>query len=134
MSKELFVKNCLTKVNDELGLVMGWAIISKINGEDYYDTQYDNIPEDAMLEAANDFMQKSRVMKLMHEGDSQGTVVFAWPLTEEIAKSFGIECNKSGLMIAVKPDSDEILEKFRKGELTGFSIGGYRIEDEEIDD
>ncbi len=121
------------KVDEDLGLVLGFAIVSKIDGEDYFDVQGDHIPEDSMLEASADFMMNSRVSKEMHAGDIAGSVVFAWPLTTEIAKAFDIETKTTGLMIAVKPDSDESLQKFRDGTFTGFSIGGRRVEDEEVE-
>jgi hypothetical protein len=35
-------------------------------------------------------------------------------------------------MIAMKPSSEALLEKFRSGEYTGFSIGGQRLVDEEM--
>lgn len=120
------------KVDRSLGLVMGWAIVSKVDGEEYYDTQGDHIPEDSMLEASLDFMKGDRVLGDMHIKAEGGTVVFAWPMTEDIAKSFGIETKTTGLMIAVKPEDEETLAKFESGEYTGFSIGGKRIEDEEI--
>jgi hypothetical protein len=119
------------KVDDSLGLVMGFAIVCKQDGEDYFDVQGDHIPEDAMLGAAVDFMQNSRVAKEMHAGDSKGSVLFAFPLTTEIAKSFGIETQTTGLMIAMKPNDADMLAKFKSGELTGFSIGGRRITDED---
>lgn len=118
------------KVDDSLGLVMGFAIVCKQDGQDYFDVQGDHIPEDAMLGAAVDFMQNSRVAKEMHAGDSKGAVLFAFPLTTEIAKSFGIETKTTGLMIAMKPSDPDMLAKFKSGELTGFSIGGRRITDE----
>lgn len=118
------------KVSDELGLVFGWAIVSTIEGQPYYDTQGDFIPEDSMMKAAADFMENSRVAKDMHAGDPVGSVVFAFPMTAEVAKALGIETQKTGLLIAMKPPAD-ILEKFRSGEYSGFSIGGFRIEDEE---
>jgi hypothetical protein len=121
----------VVKVDNSLGLVFGFAIVCKVDGEEYYDVQGDHIPEAAMLEAACDFMQNSRVAKEMHAGDERGSVVFAWPLTEDIAKSFGMQVTKTGLMIAMKPDP-EVLEKFESGEYTGFSIGGRRVEDEEV--
>lgn len=121
------------KYNKKLGLVFGWAIVSKIAGEEYFDLQGDHIPEDAMLEAATDFMLKRRTMKLMHRGESRGDVVFAWPLTEETAKAMGIKSQVSGLMIAVKPTSNKLIEAAESGELQGFSIGGSRLEDEEVD-
>lgn len=120
------------KFNKKLGLIFGWAIISKIGGKEYFDLQGDHIPEDSMLEAATEFMLKRRTMKLMHEGEQRGDVVFAWPLTEETAKAMGISSNVTGLMIAVKPTSKKLIEAAEKGELRGFSIGGSRIEDEEV--
>lgn len=117
------------KVDDSLGLVLGWAIVCKHEGEDYYDLQDDLIPESSMLEAAVDFMSGARTAKEMHKGEAIGSIVFAFPLTGEIAKAFGIETATTGLMVAMKPSPD-VLEKFKSGEFTGFSIGGRRIKDE----
>lgn len=122
----------VSKVDSDLGLVMGFAIVCKEDGEPYFDVQDDHIPEDAMLTAAADFMENSRMAKEMHVGDGRGTVVFAWPMTTEIAEAFEMSVRKTGLMIAMKPD-EEMLGKFKSGELTGFSIGGVRLEDEEVD-
>jgi len=119
----------ILKVDDELGLVIGWAIICNIDNEPYFDKQGDYIPETSMLEAATEFMQEARVAKEMHTGDEKGSVVFAWPMTQEIAKAFGIEIHQTGLMIAMKPDNEEMLEKFRDGTYRGFSIGGHRMAD-----
>ena len=121
------------KVDDDLGLVFGWAIISKQDGEDYFDTQGDHIPEMAMLKASADFMAKSRQSKEMHQGGSVGTAIFAWPMTADIAKAMGIVTKNTGLMIAIKPDNDEILQKYKSGEYSGFSIGGARIKDKDVD-
>lgn len=123
----------VVKVDKSLGLVMGYAVICSENGEPYFDLQGDHCPDESMLEAATDFMQSARIAKDMHDSDQKGSVVFAWPLTAEIAKAFGLQTEKTGLMIAMKPSDDEILEKFASGEYTGFSIGGERIDDEEVD-
>ena len=120
------------KVHEELGLVLGWAIVCTEDGEPYFDKQDDHIPEDAMLKAAADFMEHSRASTEMHERPGAGTVVFAFPLTEDVKKAFGIECDKTGLMVALKPDVD-MLGKFKSGELTGFSIGGIRGDDEIVE-
>ncbi len=85
-----------------------------------------------MLKASADFMQHSRVAKDMHAGDQVGDVVFAFPLTTEIAKSLGIKTKKTGLLIGMKPDA-ETLKKYVSGDYTGFSIGGKRITDEEVE-
>jgi Putative phage serine protease XkdF len=120
------------KVDESLGLVLGWAIVCKKDGADYWDLQDDHIPESSMLSAAIDFMQHSRVAKEMHSGESAGSVLFAFPMTEDIAKAFGVETKTTGLMIAMKPDSDDMLSKFKDGTYTGFSIGGSRLDDEEV--
>lgn len=130
---ETFNKAEVYKVDEELGLVFGWGLVSNVNGEPFFDSQGDHIPEDAMLKAAADFMLDGRVAKEMHTGESKGTVLFAWPLTADIAKAMGIESKFTGLMIAMKPSSPEILEKFKSGEYAGFSIGGKRITDEDVD-
>lgn len=114
----------MAKVDDSLGLVFGWAIISKLGGQDYYDTQGDYIPEEVMLKAAAEYMQNGAVAKEMHVGSEKGKVVFAWPMTADIAKSMGLATNQTGLMIAMKPDDKSMLEKFRNGTYSGFSIGG----------
>lgn len=130
----------LLKVNDELGLVFGFAILCKVDGEPYIDLQNDHVPEDAMLKAATDFMLHSQISGDMHarsddkEPIPDGRVVFAFPLTEEIAKSLDIETQRTGLLIAMKP-SPEVLKKFKDGTYTGFSIGGSygMTEEAEID-
>lgn len=131
MDKTLYTE--FAKVDEEQGLVLGFAIVSSVNGEPYFDVQGDHIPESSMLKAAVDFMVHSRIAKEMHDGDPVGDIVFAWPLTSDIAKAFDIQTRKTGLMIAMKPSSPELLEKFRSGEFTGFSIGGFRVEDEDAD-
>ena len=121
----------VAKVDSSLGLVMGWAIVSTQDGVPYFDTQGDHIPEDAMLEAATDFAKSARESREQHSRSGAGTVLFSWPMTADVAKAFGVETKTTGLMVAIKPD-DAMLEKFRTGELTGFSIGGRRVVDEEV--
>lgn len=126
-----FIKAEVVKVSDELGLVFGWAITCKVDGESYFDSQGDHIPEDSMLKALADFMEHSRVAKEMHGGEQVGEVVFAFPLTAEVAKAMGIETKFTGAMVAMKP-GPEVLAKFRDGIYTGFSIGGFRLLDEDV--
>ena len=116
----------VAKVDAALGLVFGYAIICKLaDGSDYYDLQDDHIPEDVMLKGACDFMESDRIMKDMHQGGPAGQIVFAFPMTTDIAKALGITVEKTGLLVAMKPANPAILGKFQSGEYTGFSIGGY---------
>ena len=123
----------VAKVDDELGVVFGYAIVCNEDGEPYFDKQGDYIPEDAMLKAWLDFAAHSREARQMHADGPAGTVVGSFPLTADIAAALGIAATKTGLIIAMRPDAG-MLAKFRSGELTGFSIGGARIRDEEVAD
>lgn len=118
----------VAKVDDTLGVVFGWAIISTEDGFPYVDTQGDYIPDSAMLKAATKFAKGKRQGGDMHHTED-GVVLFMFPLTAEVAKAFDIDCDKTGLMIGMAPDNPETLEKFRTGERTGFSIGGKRVVD-----
>lgn len=113
------------------GLVLGWAIVCKEAGERYFDLQGDHVTEDAMLKASSDYAMNHRPATDMHRQEA-GVVVHTFPMTTEIAKAFDIQTDRTGLMIAMKPNP-EMLGKFKSGELTGFSIGGLRGEDEEVE-
>ena len=126
-----FDKRNVAKISNELGLVFGWAIVCTEDGEPYFDKQDDHIPEGSMVEAAMDFMLDSRVSKENHDGDQTGTIPFCMPITKEVRELI-LEKNQTGLLIAVKADAD-MLAKFKTGELTGFSIGGRRIVDTEVE-
>jgi len=124
------------KVNDELGIVFGYVIVSAINGVPYFDLQGDHIPETAMLKAAYTFMSGDRPALVQHSGDlsnPQGRVVFAFPMTDDIAKAMGIVVEKTGLIVGIKFDT-ETMQKYKNGVYKGFSIGGKRVKDEDVND
>lgn len=134
------------KVEESLGLIIGYAIVCKIDGEPYFDLGElqadgsrirDHITEGAMLKASTRLMQADRAACEMHARDADGNVVksgaivFCWPMTTEIAAALEITCKRTGLLVAVKPESAEALAKAKRGEYRGFSIGGHRIADAE---
>ncbi len=120
----------ILKVDKSLGLVFGFAMVCKVDGEVHVDLHLDDIPEQEMLKSALGFAKSARVAKEMHEGDQIGDVTFIFPLTSEIAESLEIVTKRTGLLIAMKPDDPEVLRKFADGEYTGFSIGGRAIHTE----
>ena len=130
--KTFEIRSKIEKIDEEFGIVFGKAMVCTEQDDIYIDRQDDFIPESAMFKAALDFMENSQVMSESHSGEETGAVVFAFPLSKDIAKAFEIETNWSGLMIGVRPAPD-MLAKFRSGELTGFSIGGVRLVDEEAE-
>lgn len=124
----------IAKVDEDLGIVFGYAIVCKADGEDFFDSQGDHIPEDSMLEATSLYMSGERIAKDMHVGGSVGQVIFGFPMTTEIAKALGVKVEKTGFIVGMKPFDDDMLEKYAKGWYTGFSIGGKRILDDGVTD
>ena len=122
------IRSKITKVDEDLGLVFGWALICTEDGEPYFDLQKDHALEKAMVRATTRFMKSGRAAKEMHRGGERGAVVHSMPMTQEIAEAFGITTKTTGWMVAMAPD-EEMLAKFKSGELSGFSIGGRRIKD-----
>ncbi len=118
MAREFTTSLDVLKVDEELGLVFGWGMVCSS------DSDGERIPTSEMLQAVTEFsLESERPSDDMHDGEQDGTVVHSFPLTDEIAKVFGIACQTQGWMVAVKP-SAEVLEKFKDGTYTGFSIGG----------
>ncbi|UCI09980.1 XkdF-like putative serine protease domain-containing protein [Mesorhizobium sp. B1-1-8] len=113
-------------MSDSLGLIFGWALVSEINGEPYYDLQGDYVPQDAMLRETTRFMENNRMGKLMHAGEQVGTIVHSLPLTADIAKALGISTRRTGWIVAYKPTDSSLVDKVHAGIYGGFSIGGTR--------
>jgi len=129
---EVYLDFSKAQVNEDLGLVFGWGIVCTEEGVDYFDLQDDHITEKAMLEAATDFIENSRVIKDMHTGEAQGVMIHSLPATAELQRALGISCSQTGWIVGVKP-SPALMEKCRSGEHSGFSIGGFVIDSEEVE-
>lgn len=112
------------KQSDELGLVFGHAFASSLDGGQtgHVDSQSDVIDPD-FLKTAMEFMEAGGPTDVNHDFESDGRIVFAWPLMPEVNDALGIKSDVVGLAVAVKP-SPETYARFKSGELTGFSIAG----------
>ena len=119
----------VVKTDASRRLIFGHLIVCKVDGEDYYDTDGTNVPEEVMLEAALDWAKSVKAADVNHEGDDIGTHPFLFPMTEEIAAAYGIKgLSKAGLMVAQQVNA-ETFKRFESGELTGFSVeGGGQVE------
>lgn len=111
------------KVAEAESIVYGWAVISSIDGEPYFDTDNEHISGEVIRKASTDFMLGQRIANDSHTPDDIGVVVHSFPLTEDIAKAMGVSSRISGWMVGVKTDA-ETLAKFKSGEYKGFSIEG----------
>lgn len=133
-------------VDEELGLVFGWAMVCTEKGQPYYDLNVDregvhkgkripeHIPENEMLKSLLDFAENTEAPgNEMHAGPAVGKFVFMFPMTGEIAKSLNITTEKTGALVAFKPPAD-VLAKFKDGTYTGFSIEGSHTDSELEDD
>lgn len=131
-------KATIAKVDPGLGMVFGYAIVCEEGGVPYFDNDKDGFDEhitpDAMLDAAVGFAKSARVAKENHTGDQIGINLFLFPMTTEIAKALDITVQRTGLLIGMRPDQPEVLAKFADGTYTGFSIGGSRLEIEDVDE
>lgn len=135
----------IIKVDETENIVYGWGMVSTMDGEAYFDSgpidkdtgehTPEHIPEPVMRKAATDFMLADATPNIdMHMQDEfgikknaailePGKVVHSFPLTAEIAKAFGITCNKTGWLVGVRPPAGS-LALFKQGVYKGFSIGG----------
>lgn len=143
-SNKLVKVNEVLSVDAEHGLVIGFAIVSTVDGQPYYDLNIDtdgvhkgervpeNIPDEAVLDAYVDVRKIGTDLpgNVMHEGADSGVYYDLFPLTAEIAKSLDITTKRTGLLCIYKPEP-EVLAKFKDGTFTGFSIEGGRVETEE---
>lgn len=115
----------LAKFNEELGLAFFWAFTcTNPDGTEHFDLQNDTVDQD-FIKAAMDFMVDGggAVDEMHDENATDGKVVFAFPMTPDIASAFGVTTKQSGLMIAIKPTTEQ-LAKLKDGTFNGVSIGG----------
>jgi hypothetical protein len=111
-------------------VLYGWASVSSVRKSDgsfapYRDLQGDWLPDDVMEDMAWSYCRDSRATKAMHSGDEVGYCVASMPLTEEVQKAFGIACDRTGWLVAMKITDPATWDRFVKNEFSGLSIGGY---------
>jgi hypothetical protein len=117
----------IAKLDDEQRVAWGWASVISVAGVPYVDTQGDIIDAETLEHATTDFMADVRLAKSMHEGGGIGEVLHSFPLTSQLAKSLGIQCDREGWIVGVKIRDDEVWARVKSGELAAFSIGGLTM-------
>jgi hypothetical protein len=117
----------VAKADEKLGLVFGYAFTETKRGADYYDLHGDQVVcDDEMIKVALGFVEDGALADEMHDGIPTGSVPFVMPMTDDIAKAFGIEGAERGLMVGMKP-APAAFEKFLDGTYTGFSLDGLGV-------
>ena len=119
-----FQKAASVKFVKQAGNVLiGWAVVSKQDGENLVDRQSDHIPEAALYDAVLKYSKGERKVLKQHNGEPVGKVIFSMPLTSDVQKALGIQSSLTGWAVGVEA-SPSVIAKFDSGDLTGFSIGG----------
>lgn len=133
MGMEKFKKEFSCKaMKVEAGIVYGYGITCLKKDEkgiprSYVDKLDEHLPEAFLQDLTLNYMEGDRVAKDMHTGEPIGKVVYGFPMTSELARSLKIsDWDQTGFLVGMKPN-DEVLEKFKTGERTGFSLGGHLI-------
>jgi hypothetical protein len=107
--------------SDELGIIWGYASVADIE-----DLQGDTVPQDELVNAVYQFMQDyyASVAEIRdNHGDEPAPVVL-------VESTFHFVGMKLRWFVGVKLNSDELKEAARNGEISGFSIGGWAIDEE----
>lgn len=114
----------ITKTDDEMRVVYGWASMAKEGDTHVMDLQGDKIDVSDLVKAAHDYVTSSRDAGDLHETFGIGKVVESIVLTLEVQKALGIDLGKVGWFIGMKVDDDNVWKRVKSGELKAFSIGG----------
>ena len=124
MTKDIETRGEITKMDEEQRVIYGYASVVTKGGEPVVDRQGDVITPEMMEKAATEFMLGARNGLTMHKGEPTTTIVHSMPFTKEVMDSFGITSDREGWLIAVKVHCDETWDAAKKGQFSGFSIGG----------
>lgn len=117
----------VTKAKEDEGLVSGWANVAvNADGSIPLDWQGDIIRPETLEKAAINFMLEYRGSGVMHQGESQGTVVESIVFTKEKQVAIGIPEGTvpEGWFITVKVTNPEVFAGVKSGKYRMFSIQG----------
>lgn len=114
----------ITKFDEELRMIWGWASVSTVAGEPVVDLQGDIIETGELQKAAHEYVAESRRGDELHRTKGTGMIVDSLVFTKEIQKALGIDLGMEGWFIGYKVGKDEPWEKVKSGEYRAFSIGG----------
>jgi hypothetical protein len=118
------------RFSKKLGRCVGWGCFSKKAGEEYDDEHGDHFPDDELFKAVGGLMKmdfKDREIDIEHVGAAQGSIVTAFHMGEDIAKSLGVDTGGNyGTLIDFEP-SAELLAKIEGGKLLSLSMYGTAV-------
>jgi hypothetical protein len=105
-------------MDDEQRLVYGLVLVPDVE-----DLQGDIVSKEDIEEAAHDYLVNSRLIKAQHRSPTDAEVVESYIATQDTPIGNGIAPAGSWLM-TTKVHSNAMWQAIKKGEITGYSIGG----------
>ena len=108
----------LFKYDDEQRLIYGVVLVPDIE-----DLQGDVISKEEIQQAAHEYQIKSRLIKAQHRAPTDAEVVESYIAPVDIPIGNGIAPAGSWVMVT-RVNSTAMWEAIKKGEITGYSIGG----------
>lgn len=114
----------------KLGRCIGWGCFSKKAGTEYDDLHGDHFPDDELFAAVGGLMKTDftqREIDIEHLGAAQGSIVTAWAMTEDVAKSLGVDtAGNYGVLVDFEPSAD-LLKSIESGEMFALSMFGTAV-------
>lgn len=120
----------ISKIDDEMQVVYGWASIIEENGQPTVDTQGDIITERELIRAAHDFMRDARAGGVMHMENADGEpvvvgeIVESMIFTKDLQAALSIDLGMVGWLIGFHVTNADVWRAVKEGSLRAFSIGG----------
>ena len=119
--KQVRVKMSVVRKSDELGIIWGYASVADIE-----DLQGDTVPQSELVQAVYRFMADYYAslanVQDNHNGEPAPVVI-----VESTFHFVGLHLR---WYVGVKLLSEELLKAARNGDISGFSIGGWALEEE----
>jgi hypothetical protein len=132
MSRVSFEKttDVALRFSKKLGRCIGWGCFSKKAGVEYDDLHGDHFPDDELFAAVGGLMKTDyakREIDIEHLGAAQGSIVTAWAMTEDVAKSLNCDTGGNyGILVDLEP-SAELLKSIEAGEMFSLSMFGTAV-------
>lgn len=120
----------ISKTDESLHTVYGWATVNAEAGQMITDHQGDQISDAEMTKAAHEFVSSSRHGGLLHAQKADGTVhaggevVESMVLTQDLQKALGFDLGKTGWFVGYHVSDPDAWELVKSKTLKAFSIGG----------
>jgi radical SAM protein with 4Fe4S-binding SPASM domain len=118
----------VAKLDEDARYAAGWALVSEVDNQPYYDDEGDHMTERDLVASAQQFMERFRVGKRSHEGEADMiTYVESVVFTKELQRTLGIDLGIVGWWLGGIIRDQDLWEAVKRGEFRGFSVAGEAV-------